>query len=81
MTLYEFNALDEAEQMEAIWYKSVELGKRKDETYEYTLYQIGSFYVEMQYHIEWKIIRDIKSFATTRLLEPYLGNIVIPKIS
>ena len=79
MTLYEFNYLDEQEQIEAIW-DAVEIGKRKDDVYEYNLYQIGSFYAELKYNIERKFIRSIKSFKTTDLLTPYLDDIDISEI-
>ncbi len=50
MTLYQFNLLNEMEQMEAIW-DAVKLAEREDETFQYNLYQIDKFYVEEQIHI------------------------------
>lgn len=75
MTLYQFNALDEMEQIEAVWNKGVLLAERKDEKYEYTLYQIDSFYVELRNDPGDFGYNGMKTFSTTTLLEPYLGQI------
>lgn len=75
MTLYQFNALDEMEQIEAIWNKGVLLAQRKDEKYEYTLYQIDSFYIELRNDPGDMGYNGMKTFSTTTLLEPYLGQI------
>lgn len=80
MTLYEFNALDELEQKEALWDKGVEIGRRKDATYSYVLYQIDGFYVEEKYHIEWEVMRGLRAFTTTKLLDPYLNDMDISTI-
>ena len=77
MTLYQFNLLDEAEQIEAIWYKSVKLSEREDEEFFYNLYQIDSFYIEEKFIKPDKLRIAFKTFATTTLLEPYLDKIKI----
>ena len=79
MTLYQFNMLDEMEQMEAIW-DAVKLGERKDDTYHYNLYQIDAFYVEEKIHIAHNVRQGFKSFKTMDLLGPYLDMIEMPKI-
>jgi hypothetical protein len=48
MTLYQFNALNEIEQAEAVW-DGVFVGDREDEEHRILLYQIDSFYVEVYY--------------------------------
>jgi hypothetical protein len=73
MTLYEFNQMDEAEQMEVIW-DSVFVGDR-DEEHKILLYQIDGFYVEVYYHKEYNDIRRFRSFSSTNELEPYLDKI------
>ena len=65
MTLYQFNMLDEQEQIEAIWYKSVKLAEREDEEHFYNLYQIDSFYVEEKFIKSDKLRVAFKTFATT----------------
>ena len=44
MTLYQFIALDEMEQQEAIW-EGTHIGDRKNEEHNILLYQIDGFYV------------------------------------
>lgn len=79
MTLYQFNMLDEAEQMEAIWKHAVTLAFREDEINKYELLQIDDFYIELEHHKEYNVLRGLRTFKTTTLLEPYLGQIEIPK--
>lgn len=49
MTLYQFNALKKPEQYETVWKEGVFLADRVNDNYKYLLYQINSFYVEVQY--------------------------------
>ncbi len=46
MTLYDFIALDEMEQAEAVW-NGVFIADRKDQEHRILLYQVNSFYVEV----------------------------------
>jgi hypothetical protein len=50
MTLYQFLAMDEMEQQEAIW-EGVLIADRQDEEHRILLYQIDGFYVEVFYHV------------------------------
>lgn len=83
MTLYQFNMLDEAEQLEAIWDRSTKLAEREDSGYLYILYQIDNFYVEEKIQKEGNIRHAFKSFASTSasLLQPYLDLIDITSIN
>lgn len=83
MTLYQFNMLDEAEQLEAIWSKSTKLAEREDAGYIYIFYQIDSFYIEEKIRKEGNIRHAFKSFASTTasLLQPYLDQIDITSIN
>ncbi len=74
MTLYEFNALNELEQTEALKEHGVELSNRKEGEYSVTLYQIDSFYVEVYSH---NFNRRYRSFLSTDPLEPYMNTIDI----
>ena len=76
MTLYQFNLLDEMEQMEAIW-EAVKLVERSDDTFHYNLYQIDDFYVEEKIHIAYDARHAFRSFKTTELLKPYLDQMNI----
>ncbi len=74
MTLYQFLALDEMEQQEAIW-EGVHITNREDEEHRILPYQIDSFYVEVFYHEELNVIRRYRPFSSVEQLEPYLEQI------
>jgi hypothetical protein len=78
MTLYEFNMLDEMEQVEAVW-AAVCIDGRDDGEHKILLYQIDAFYVEVYYHKEHNVIKRFRSFASTEQLEPYLNKIDVAK--
>ena len=79
MTLYQFNRLDELEQLEAVWEHGALVAEREDEVNRYKLYQISSFYVEVEWHKEYNVRRAFYSFASTNAqrLQPYLDKITI----
>jgi hypothetical protein len=79
MTLYDFIALDEMEQQEALW-EGVHIGDREEGEHLILLYQMDNFYVEVYYHKEYNVIRRYRPFKTTDLLAPYLGQIDISGI-
>jgi hypothetical protein len=72
MTLYQYNYLDEAEQHEAIWEHGVHIGERLEGEYKIILYQIFSFYVELFYHMEFNVLRRLRSFSSTECLDAYI---------
>ncbi len=74
MTLYQFLALDEMEQQEAIW-EGVHIADREDEEHKILLYQIDAFYVEVFYHKEYNVIRKYQPFNSMDKLAPYLDKI------
>ena len=82
MTLYEFNMLDEMEQIEAIWANSSKLAERQDETFFFVPYQIDGFYIEEKVHKEYTVRHAFKTFSSTNsgLLKPYLDNIDISQL-
>ena len=77
MTFYQFRSLSEMEQIEAVWSKSALVADRKGKTGDYLLHQIDSFYVEIKYVKRTRIVRRIKPFNDTELLDPYLEHIDI----
>lgn len=82
MTVYQFNTMDEMEQIEAIWYHSTRLAEREDEPFLYILYQIDGFYVEEKVHKEHNVRHAFKTFSSTNsdLLKPYLNKIDISNL-
>lgn len=77
MTLYQYNRLDELEQLEAIWEHGALVAEREDELNRYKLYQINAFYVEVVRDKEHNLRRAFRSFASTNadMLQPYLDKI------
>lgn len=65
MTHYNFNICDELEQLEVIWKHGVLVAEREDEINRYKLYQIDSFYVEVEWQKEYNVRRGFYSFAST----------------
>lgn len=74
MTLYRFNTLDKLEQLEAVWEHGALVAEREDDVNRYKFYQLGAFYVEMEWHKEYNVRRALRSFASTNaaMLQPYL---------
>ena len=77
MTLYEFNALGENAQADAIWEYSVFLCSRQLGKQTVGLYQIDAFYVEVYYNRKLNKITKLKSFLSTEALKPYFHLIPI----
>lgn len=75
MTLYQFNALDETEQHEAVWNNGVHVGDRVEGECKIILYQLFSFYVEIYYHTEFNALRRLRSFSSTQCLDTYISDI------
>lgn len=77
MTLYQFNQLDELEQLEAIWEHGIKIAVRVQDEYKLTLFQIDSFYVEVWHHLEHGVDKRYRSFSSTDQLAPYLDQLNI----
>jgi hypothetical protein len=77
MTPYQFKALKQQEQYQMVWDKGVYLTNRIVDNNRFILYQIDSFYVEVQYNSSENKIISLKSFLSTTLLEPYLNKMKI----
>jgi hypothetical protein len=76
MGLYEFKILSEEEQYTLL--STLEpVATRKDSDYLYELYQIEDFYVEVKLGFQTLTIR---TFKTVELLQPYLDEMVLPKL-
>ncbi len=78
MTLHEFNSLQKDKKTSAVWNLGVEIGERKEGSFQFELYSMDSFYVEFIY--KGTSFQGIRSFCSTILLEPYLNEIELPKI-
>jgi hypothetical protein len=65
-----------------IWENGVVVAERYDEVNRYKLYQLASFYVEVEWHKEYNVRRAFYCFASTNAekLQPYLEKIDITQI-
>ena len=76
MTIYQFNALSEMEQIEMIW-KVPAIAERFENGYKVFLFQIHSFYVELYHHLERDATERLRTFSGDDKLAPYLADINI----
>ena len=72
MTIFEFDDLHEAEKHETLWQHGYIIGDRIEGDYKIILYQLFSFYVELYYNLQNKLLKRIGSFSNIRL--QYLYN-------
>ena len=79
MTLYQFNGMNEMDQVEAIC-NHQPVAVRQDKKYFIELYQIDNFYVEAWYYREHKILVRLRSFSNPNLLQPWLQQINIDEL-
>ena len=75
MTHYEFLALTDVQQHDALRRDGAMVARRSDKGYHYTLYQLHSFYVEGKVDLITGRAKDIRSFTSTDLLLPYVADL------
>jgi len=62
------------------WKKGVHIGYRTQDKYYMSLYRLGDFYVEIQYHTCHDGIASIQTFNYEDELEPYLNQVDLDKL-
>ena len=75
MILYEFNQLDELEQIETFWVEGQKVGERLSKSFRYVLYQVNGFYVEIKYNMVMNVIYAMRSFECE---SPHLDIYLMP---
>ncbi|HEX2536541.1 MAG TPA: hypothetical protein VHK69_22515 [Chitinophagaceae bacterium] len=75
MTLNQFARLSEEGQLDALMCQGTIIGRRDIRQYQITLFQIGSFYVEVYHNLIVGGITRLRSFEGTAELDPYLAGI------
>lgn len=80
MTYQQFKNLNNTEQEIICWSRGVKIASKFDNTILCQLYQVDSFYIEVQYSFPLGIITHLVSFDDTKLLDPYLKFINIDKV-
>lgn len=77
MTLAQFKGLDDTSQARTLWSHGVHIATKDDEVYQYMLYQVDAFYVEVWYHVEFEVVHRLRPFDSMMELDPYLDQIDI----
>ena len=73
MTMFEFNQLDELEQIKTFWVEGQKVGERLGKSFRYVLYQVTDFYVEVKYDLAVNAIYAMRSFdCESHHLDVYL---------
>jgi len=72
ITHYDFLAMNETEQYEAVW-KGTFLGDRREEGIWIQCYSLQSFYVEVYFDATANQLLRIRSFSRIEQLAPYLA--------
>ena len=77
MTFKEYTNLTETDQDWILWSCGVAVAKRSDKLYNYILYQVEGFYIELKFHAGQKKVIAIYSFDDINLIDPYLDELII----
>ena len=77
MNLKQFKGLEETIQIGLIWTHGVHVATRDDLVYQYLLYQLDDFYIEVWYHVELEVIHRFLAFDDMNRLDPYLAEMDI----
>ena len=80
MTLKEFKYLSEDDQQFVLQTKAVHIASIKDERESLELFQLDSFYIEIECIHSFMKVLTVNFFDETTLLEPYLNNIDIDEV-
>ena len=81
MTYRQFINLSETDQELVIWFRGVQIAARENQRYNYTLYQLDGFYIEMVYILPFNILKSFRPFEDVNKLDDYLDDINIDSIS
>ena len=80
MTLFDFQLLEEAEQIAVLYEQGVYIGKRKEGELPVLLYQLEGFYAEVFYRLYRRSVLKIRCSGSTSILEPYLEQIDVEQL-
>lgn len=80
MTYKQFINLSETDQELVVWFRGVQIAARENQRYNYTLYQLDGFYIEMVYILPFNILKSFRPFEDLNHLDNYLETINIDSI-
>ena len=81
MTMYDFQLLQEQEQIDLLYKNGMFIGKRKEGCCIILLYQYESFYVEVVYRKYRRHVKQLHCSDSTELLDPYLEQIDVKNLA
>ena len=77
MTLQEFKLLRHTNKTATIWIRGEHIASRIEGIYSVTLWQLGTFYVEIYFDMILGKITAFESFESVHKLDPYLAQVDI----
>jgi len=80
MTFHQFEKLPSGNKYKYLLQKGTFLIKRKSIKYEFLLYELNGFYVEVMYDATQKKVLLLEPFTDTNLLAPYLHKVDITEL-
>jgi len=80
MTFTEFKKLDNLSKELLCWSKGVVVATRQNDSFHFKLYQVFSFYIEIQYNLHFETLNSFSAFENTDQLEPYLAELNIDSL-
>ncbi len=81
MELYDFNRHAQAGREELVWRYGAFLVARPQEEYYLVLYNMGTFFAEVQYRKESNSIEWVRGFKSMSCLQPYLDLVDLSEIT
>ena len=79
MQFKDFCRRSRSEQLYLLRNEGIYIGKRKEGDTISLLFQVDSFYVEIEYICYRKMVKRINVYATTECLDPYLEGMEFPQ--
>jgi hypothetical protein len=79
MTFKQFKNIPDEDKLYILWQQGVELGNTKRGFYNFRLYQVDGFYMEVKYLLPETVVQVI-CFEDLELLDPYLKEINISSL-
>jgi hypothetical protein len=72
ITLYEYNSVPQQLRFQHLWDQGTFLTNRITGGSRFNLYALGDFFVEVEYSSKDEMIKGMRTFKSTKLLEDYL---------
>ena len=77
MNIEQFKRLNKRKQLQLLRSEGIFLLRRSSILYDFLLYQLEGFYIEVMYNVEEKQVLHVEAFSNLKLLAPYLHKIDI----